>query len=71
MADLLKVIYGLWNGAIFNYLQRPLTQISTSHHYLINLSRFAVMADCCLRSEPNLAEIAVIEVDAHLLPMFN
>ena len=34
MADQYKVAYGLSNGAIFNDLKRPLTQILRSHKYL-------------------------------------
>ena len=39
MADWVQVICDLSNGAIFNDLERPLTQISRSRHYLtLNLS---------------------------------
>jgi len=34
MADQQKVTYGLSNGAIFNYLERPQTQILRSGHSL-------------------------------------
>jgi len=34
MADQQKVVYGLSNGAIFSYLERPLTPISRSRHSL-------------------------------------
>ena len=35
-----KSHYGLWNGAIFNDLQRPLTWFSTSRHSLsLNISQ--------------------------------
>jgi len=34
MADLQKVVYGLSIGAIFNDLERPLTQYSRSRHSL-------------------------------------
>jgi len=42
MADQQKVVYGLSNGAIFNYLERPLTWFSRSRHsFTLNISQTA------------------------------
>jgi len=42
MADQQKVVHDLSNGAIFSYLERPLTRISKSRHYLtLNISETA------------------------------
>jgi len=42
MADQYKVVHGLSNGAIFNYLKRPQTQISRSDYSLtLNISEMA------------------------------
>ena len=42
MADQWKVAYGLSNGAIFNYLEGPLTCFSRSRHSLtLNISKMA------------------------------
>jgi len=42
MADQLKVAYGLSNGAIFNYLERPLNWLSRSRHSLtLTISQMA------------------------------
>jgi len=41
MADQQKVAYGLSNGAIFNDLERPLTQFSRSHALTLNSSQMA------------------------------
>jgi len=39
MADQLKLVYGLLNGAIFNYLEQPITQFSKSRYTLmLNIS---------------------------------
>jgi len=35
MADQYEVVYNLSNGAIFSDLERPLSQISRSCHYLM------------------------------------
>jgi len=42
MADQYKVVHGLSNGAIFNDLKRPQTQISRSDYSLtLNISEMA------------------------------
>jgi len=42
MADEKKVAYGLWNGAIFNDLERPLTWFPRSRHCLtLDISEMA------------------------------
>jgi len=41
MADWSKVAYGLSNGAIFNDLERPLTQVPRSHALTLNSSQTA------------------------------
>jgi len=42
MADQYKVAHGLSNGAIFNYLERPLTWFSRSRYSLtLNISQTA------------------------------
>jgi len=43
MTDQQKVVHGLSNGAIFNYLERPLTWFSMSRHSLtLNISQTAI-----------------------------
>ena len=46
MADRQKVVHGLSNGAIFNDLERPQTQISRSDHsFTLTISQTATDTD--------------------------
>ena len=51
MADQQKVAYGLSNGAIFNDLERPLTQISRSRKYLTLNMALTVQNKHCVYAE--------------------